>query len=561
MEGNASGAEWRTPPLWNIGLTAGVSFGEAYLHDGRARTLHEAIMWHGGEAETSRQAYEGLSQSEQGCAYRLPEYPVINKIKGCQSTFSPYISGKCALTPFLLLMLLFASAGARGQECAGGELLTQEAYQYGRFETRMQSAQGDGIVSSFFLYNKDLACNWPAENNEIDIEMTGNLDASVQFTTHYPGPTSVTHIEPTLFNPHAGMHDYAFEWEPGVVRWFIDGSLVYTQDAPYVDGLVYPMRIMMNLHVPDAPGWVGIWDPAVMPVESTYDYVRYYAYTPGSGDAGTGNNFTLDWTDEFDTPLDTTRWEVSEFWRIGGNYCTFVSNNVSTVGGKLQLEITEPLATTYSPVHFSVDAGSLNLSPSDVVYLNGGFNNWCGSCNPMSDSDGDNIWELTLSLPAGNHEYLFTTNGWNGEVGGAPLGSSCDFSPCDQYANYGVSVPYGAGAIATDTYCWSSCASCTSDADGDGVIDAVDNCTAVANAGQQDTDDDGHGNICDGDFNNTCGVVDFTDLAAFKALFFTTNPLFDLDSSGGPVDFIDLSFFKNLFFSPPGPSATGLCPN
>lgn len=49
-EGSATGSEWRTAPLWNIGLTAGVSGGEAYLHDGRARTIEEAILWHGGEA-------------------------------------------------------------------------------------------------------------------------------------------------------------------------------------------------------------------------------------------------------------------------------------------------------------------------------------------------------------------------------------------------------------------------------------------------------------------------------------------------------------------------------
>ena len=64
-EGNASGAEWRTAPLWNIGLTAGVSGGEAYLHDGRARTLDEAIRWHGGEADASQQAYVGLTQGEK----------------------------------------------------------------------------------------------------------------------------------------------------------------------------------------------------------------------------------------------------------------------------------------------------------------------------------------------------------------------------------------------------------------------------------------------------------------------------------------------------------------
>lgn len=58
-------SEWRTAPLWGIGLTSGVSGGEAYLHDGRARTLEEAILWHGGEAEGSRQAYEALTEPEQ----------------------------------------------------------------------------------------------------------------------------------------------------------------------------------------------------------------------------------------------------------------------------------------------------------------------------------------------------------------------------------------------------------------------------------------------------------------------------------------------------------------
>ncbi|MDA7085303.1 di-heme oxidoredictase family protein [Pseudomonas sp. SA3-5] len=51
----ATGQEWRTPPLWGIGLTARVSGHTQYLHDGRARNLLEAIAWHGGEAETAKQ--------------------------------------------------------------------------------------------------------------------------------------------------------------------------------------------------------------------------------------------------------------------------------------------------------------------------------------------------------------------------------------------------------------------------------------------------------------------------------------------------------------------------
>jgi CxxC motif-containing protein (DUF1111 family) len=53
-EAVADGREWRTAPLWGIGLTRQVSGGESYLHDGRARTLLEAILWHGGEAQAAR---------------------------------------------------------------------------------------------------------------------------------------------------------------------------------------------------------------------------------------------------------------------------------------------------------------------------------------------------------------------------------------------------------------------------------------------------------------------------------------------------------------------------
>ena len=54
-EGEVQSQEWRTAPLWGIGLTSGVSGGEAYLHDGRARTLAEAILWHGGEGEAAKE--------------------------------------------------------------------------------------------------------------------------------------------------------------------------------------------------------------------------------------------------------------------------------------------------------------------------------------------------------------------------------------------------------------------------------------------------------------------------------------------------------------------------
>ena len=56
-EFEASEAEWRTPPLWGVGLIDTVNGHTHLLHDGRARGFAEAILWHGGEAEAAREAF------------------------------------------------------------------------------------------------------------------------------------------------------------------------------------------------------------------------------------------------------------------------------------------------------------------------------------------------------------------------------------------------------------------------------------------------------------------------------------------------------------------------
>ena len=57
----ASGRDWRTVPLWGIGLAGTVAAHPAFLHDGRARDLNEAILWHGGEAQRAREGFASLS--------------------------------------------------------------------------------------------------------------------------------------------------------------------------------------------------------------------------------------------------------------------------------------------------------------------------------------------------------------------------------------------------------------------------------------------------------------------------------------------------------------------
>jgi len=72
-EARANGQEWRTPPLWGIGRTAQVSGHTYFLHDGRARSLLEAVLWHGGEAERHRQNVVQMPSKDRAALIRFLE--------------------------------------------------------------------------------------------------------------------------------------------------------------------------------------------------------------------------------------------------------------------------------------------------------------------------------------------------------------------------------------------------------------------------------------------------------------------------------------------------------
>ena len=71
--GLAQGCEWRTTPLWGIGLQQRVNQHTYFLHDGRARNLLEAIMWHGGEGAVSRELFKKMSKEERDALIRFVE--------------------------------------------------------------------------------------------------------------------------------------------------------------------------------------------------------------------------------------------------------------------------------------------------------------------------------------------------------------------------------------------------------------------------------------------------------------------------------------------------------
>ena len=165
-------------------------------------------------------------------------------------------------------------------------------------------------------------------------------------------------------------------------------------------------------------------------------------------------------------------------------------------------------------------------------------------CYTGSDSFADTfVAEVALDTPYSVQLYVFgyDTVEPAGTVSyqsaaDAVLTIDPDFALAAQFR-----IVYGAG-IAPAT-----------DADGDGLADVADNCIDAANADQRDTDADGIGNWCDGDFDQNC-AQNFADLGIMKASFFQPGDL-DTDMNGdGATNFADLGLLKVGFFQPPGPS-------
>ena len=223
---------------------------------------------------------------------------------------------------YLLSSIVFLKAQS---DYYGSALKALEPVLYGKFETRIKPAQGDGLVSSFFTFNDSCCTHTPW--NEIDIELLGRYEHVVDMNAITWGQSSHVRQHYVPFNPHQDFHIYGFEWTPDYVAWFIDGEEIYRQDEGHIQEMSYSQKIHMNIWNPVYDHWVGVWDDRILPRFSYYDYVSYASYTPGEGDIGTNQNFTLEWHDDFDS-FDSTRWEKRHNHTFGGNQSTAIQENV-----------------------------------------------------------------------------------------------------------------------------------------------------------------------------------------------------------------------------------------
>lgn len=184
--------------------------------------------------------------------------------------------------------------GPDGIKCeyTSARLLTQGkfALRYGRFEARIKLPSGQGIWPAFWMMGSDIdQVGWP-DCSEIDIMENKSGDDLVNNhgTLHAPGYSGAASITATYTLPNGqkfsdDFHVFAVEWEPDVIRFYVDGHLYATRTPADVPEKKWafdrPCFMLLNLAVGgDWPG--NPKETSTFPQDLTVDYVRVYALEP-----------------------------------------------------------------------------------------------------------------------------------------------------------------------------------------------------------------------------------------------------------------------------------------
>jgi beta-glucanase (GH16 family) len=164
--------------------------------------------------------------------------------------------------------------------------LNKGDFTYGRFEARMKLPYSQGLWPAFWMLPTDnVYGGWPT-SGEIDImELVGRESHKVHGTIHYGDPWPNNQNQGNSYALHSGIfndafHEFAIEWDPGVIRWYVDGYLYGTKSSSDLSPFLWPFdqrfHFLLNLAV--GGNWPGNPDAtSVFPQSLVVDYVRVYS--------------------------------------------------------------------------------------------------------------------------------------------------------------------------------------------------------------------------------------------------------------------------------------------
>ena len=291
-------------------------------------------------------------------------------------------------------------------------------FRYGKVEARMKTVDGEGFWPAFWMLQED-GC-WPL-SGEIDIMEQWGSDLPTNQTTGaahvgYECGANNTYQSwnTTIDGSFADdFHVYSVIWYEDYIGWYLDDELQYfITPSSYGDNLYWPFNegdwyIMINFAIDNG----GPNSNTAFPSNIEVDYVRVYQ------------------TQDIQGCMDNNATNYNDQATLDDNSCIY--------------EVT-----------FNVN---MNCSDEnhETVYVSGGFNNWCGTCHPLSDDNGDGIWSGSYAFDQQVIDYKYTIDNWTTQenlIDDMQNGANC--APVTDYYNYAnrqVSTAQGAVTV-NDVY-------------------------------------------------------------------------------------------------------------
>lgn len=181
--------------------------------------------------------------------------------------------------------------GHRNYTSARLRTLNKGDFLYGRIDVRAKLPAGQGLWPAIWMLPTDWVYGGWAASGEIDIVEAVNLKAGggnkIYGTLHYGGPWPDNTHTGTSFTPATSVvdnfHTYSIEWEPGEIRWYVDGQHYQTQNSWWSSGGAYPAPFNQRFHIILNVAVGGNWpgspnNSTVFPQRMEVDYVRVYKW-------------------------------------------------------------------------------------------------------------------------------------------------------------------------------------------------------------------------------------------------------------------------------------------
>ncbi|MCD9024984.1 beta-glucanase [Cohnella silvisoli] len=235
-------------------------------------------------------------------------------------------------------------AGCSGKNYASGEYSTLAKYGYGRVEARMKTAKGAGLVTALFTYSGPAT---GTSNDEIDIEILGKDTTKLETNYFTNGVGQHSTIIDLGFDSSLAFHDYAFEWSPSFIKWYVDGILVHTENGSRGTLPSSPGYIMVNLWSGAGPAevWTGPFVYPGAPVRAYYDWIKFTPASDLPPPQVDGTGLTAKYYDNMDfTSLKATRTDatVNFDWGYGSPMTSMGADTFSVRWtGKVMPQYTE----------------------------------------------------------------------------------------------------------------------------------------------------------------------------------------------------------------------------